>query len=161
MSFLRAYKAYFISLLIDLLLALLLVSLFRNPFSEDSFTSDVILYFVVIAIVTIILGIKNGIVALLTSLFTAKDEINAIVNRLIEVESPKPTDWYDIDNPDDYFNDVMNSETASTESRIYAAMVATIYLTLRAHSKFINLFLYSKIMKKALRKYLKYVENNE
>lgn len=161
MSFFQTYKAYFISLLIDLLLAFLLVSIFRSSYSEDSFMSDVVLYFIVIAIITIVLGIKNGVIAYLTSLFTAKDEINAIVKKLTEFESPKPTDWYDIDNPDDYFNDVMNNDFASIESRIYATMVVTMYITLRAHSKFINLYLYSKIMKKALRKYLKYCENSQ
>jgi len=161
MTFFQTYKNYIISLIIDLVLAIILVSIFRSSYSDDSFISDVFLYFIVIAIVTIILGIKNGLVSYLLLLFVGEDEINLIVKGLIEYNLPKPTDWYDIDNPEDYFSDVVNNESESAKARMYAMAVVTIYLTLRNYSKFVNLYLYSKMMKKALRKYLKHCESNE
>ena len=59
MTFFQTYKNYIISLIIDLFLAIILVSIFRSSYSQDSFISDVVLYFIVIAVITIILGIKN------------------------------------------------------------------------------------------------------
>lgn len=161
MTFFQTYKNYIISLIIDLVLAIILVSIFRSSYSNDSFISDVILYFVVISIVTILLGIKNGLVSYFLLLFVGEDEIKLIVKGLIQYNLPKPTDWYDIDNPEDYFSDVANNESESTEARMYAISVVTMYSTLRSYSKFVNLYLYSKIMKKALRKYLKHCESNE
>ncbi len=161
MTFFQTYKNYIISLIIDLFLAIILVSIFRSSYSQDSFISDVVLYFIVIAVITIILGIKNGLVSYLLLLFIGEDEINLIVKGLIEYNLPKPTDWYDIDNPEDYFNDVVNNESESTKARMYAMAVVTMYSTLRNYSKFVNLYLYSKMMKKALRKYLKHCESNE
>ncbi len=161
MTFFQTYKNYIISLIIDLFLAIILVYIFRSSYSQDSFISDVVLYFIVIAVITIILGIKNGLVSYLLLLFVGEDEINLIVKGLIEYNLPKPTDWYDIDNPEDYFNDVVNNESESTKARMYAMAVVTMYSTLRNYSKFVNLYLYSKMMKKALRKYLKHCESNE
>ncbi len=161
MTFFQTYKNYIISLIIDLFLAIILVSIFRSSYSQDSFISDVVLYFIVIAVITIILGIKNGLVSYLLLLFIGEDEINLIVKGLIEYNLPKPTDWYDIDNPEDYFSDVVNNESESTKARMYAMAVVTMYSTLRNYSKFVNLYLYSKMMKKALRKYLKHCESNE
>ncbi len=161
MTFFQTYKNYIISLIIDLFLAIILVSIFRSSYSQDSFISDVVLYFIVIAVITIILGIKNGLVSYLLLLFVGEDEINLIVKGLIEYNLPKPTDWYDIDNPEDYFSDVVNNESESTKARMYAMAVVTMYSTLRNYSKFVNLYLYSKMMKKALRKYLKHCESNE
>lgn len=161
MTFFQTYKNYIISLIIDLVLAIILVSIFRSSYSNDSFISDVILYFVVISIVTILLGIKNGLVSYFLLLFVGEDEIKLIVKGLIQYNLPKPTDWYDIDNPEDYFSDVANNESESTEARMYAISVVTMYSTLRSYSKFVNLYLYSKMMKKALRKYLKHCESNE
>lgn len=161
MTFFQTYKNYIISLIIDLVLAIILVSIFRSSYSNDSFISDVILYFVVISIVTILLGIKNGLVSYFLLLFVGEDEIKLIEKGLIQYNLPKPTDWYDIDNPEDYFSDVANNESESTEARMYAISVVTMYSTLRSYSKFVNLYLYSKIMKKALRKYLKHCESNE
>ena len=161
MTFFQTYKNYIISLIIDLFLAIILVYIFRSSYSQDSFISDVVLYFIVIAVITIILGIKNGLVSYLLLLFVGEDEINLIVKGLIEYNLPKPTDWYDIDNPEDYFSDVVNNESESTKARMYAITVVTMYSTLRNYSKFVNLYLYSKMMKKALRKYLKHCESNE
>ncbi len=161
MTFFQTYKNYIISLIIDLFLAIILVYIFRSSYSQDSFISDVVLYFIVIAVITIILGIKNGLVSYLLLLFIGEDEINLIVKGLIEYNLPKPTDWYDIDNPEDYFNDVVNNESESTKARMYAMAVVTMYSTLRNYSKFVNLYLYSKMMKRALRKYLKHCESNE
>ncbi len=161
MTFFQTYKNYIISLIIDLFLAIILVSIFRSSYSQDSFISDVVLYFIVIAVITIILGIKNGLVSYLLLLFVGEDEINLIVKGLIEYNLPKPTDWYDIDNPEDYFSDVVNNESESTKARMYAMAVVTMYSTLRNYSKFVNLYLYSKMMKRALRKYLKHCESNE
>jgi hypothetical protein len=120
MTFFQTYKNYIISLIIDLFLAIILVSIFRSSYSQDSFISDVVLYFIVIAVITIILGIKNGLVSYLLLLFVGEDEINLIVKGLIEYNLPKPTDWYDIDNPEDYFSDVVNNESESTKARMYA-----------------------------------------
>lgn len=160
MSFFKAYKTLIISFLIDLSIAVILVSIFRSSYSNDSFISDVILYFFVIAIITILLGIKNGFVTYLTTFFIQEDEINEVLNHLIKYNYPKPTDWYDIDNPEDYFTDVVNDELNTSESRIHASSVVTMYTMLRGTYKFVNLYLYSKLMKKVLRKYLKYCEKN-
>lgn len=161
MTFFQTYKKYFIGSIIDLFLAVILVYVFRSSYSEDSFISDVVLYFIVIAVITIILGIKNGLVLYLSVLFVGEEDINTTVNALIDNNLPKPSVFFDIDNPEDYFNDVVNNESESDKARMYSVGVLTIYSTLRAHSKFVNLYLYSKMMKQALRRYLKICESYE
>jgi hypothetical protein len=161
MTFLQTYKKYIIGSIIDLVLAIILVYMFRSSYSEDSFISDVVLYFVVIAVITIILGIKNGLVTYLLVLFVGEDDIELIVKNLVDFNLPKPSVLFDIDNPEDYFNDVVNNESESTKARMLAIGVTTIYSYLRSHSKFVNLYLYSKTMKEALRRYLKICESYE
>jgi hypothetical protein len=78
MTFFQTYKKYIIGSIIDLVLAIILVYMFRSSYSEDSFISDVVLYFVVIAVITIILGIKNGLVTYLLVLFVGEDDIELI-----------------------------------------------------------------------------------
>ena len=161
MTFFQTYKKYIIGSIIDLFLAIILVYMFRSSFSEDSFISDVVLYFIVIAVITIILGIKNGLVLYLSILFVGEEDINTTVNALIDINLPKPSVFFDIDNPEDYFNDVVDNKSESAEARMIAIGVVTMYSILRSYSKFVNLYLYSKMMKQALRRYLKLCESYE
>ena len=161
MTFFQTYKKYFIGSIIDLFLAIILVYMFRSSYSEDSFISDVVLYFIVIAVITIILGIKNGLVLYLSVLFVGEEDINTTVNALIDNNLPKPSVFFDIDNPEDYFNDVVDNKSESAETRMIAIGVVTMYSILRSYSKFVNLYLYSKMMKQALRRYLKLCESYE
>ena len=160
MSDLKVYKPLIISLTIDIIIAVILVSIFRNSNSNDSFVGDVIIFYFVIFLITVILGLKNGLVAFLTSFFIKDEQIANTVDMLIKNNFPKPTDWYDIDNPEDYFNDVMINDEVSTDARIYATTICASYRFLRDSQKFIPLFLLSRLLKKSLRKYLRYCENN-
>ena len=161
MTFFQTYKKYIIGSIIDLFLAIILVYMFRSSFSEDSFISDVVLYFIVIAVITIILGIKNGLISYLLVLFFGQDDIDKIVKALVDNNFPKPSAIFDIDNPEDYFNDVVDNKSESAEARMIAIGVVTMYSILRSYSKFVNLYLYSKMMKQALRRYLKLCESYE
>jgi len=155
MTFFQTYKRYIIGSIIDLVLAIILVYMFRSSYSEDSFISDVVLYFIVIAVITIILGIKNGLVSYLLVLFVGEDDINLIIKGLVENNLPKPSVLFDID-PEDYFRHIVNNETQSANARMFAISAVTMYSSLRSYSKFVNLYLYSKTMKEALRRYFKH-----
>ncbi len=158
MSNLKAFKPALISLAIDLVIAIILVSLFRSSYSNDSFISDVFLYFFIIFLITLVLGIKNGLVAYITSFFTENEQITKTYNELIQYQFPKPTDWYDVENPEEYFYDVVSNKENTTDVRIYASAIVTSYELLRTTQKFIPLFLLSRLLKKALKKYLRYCE---
>ena len=96
--------------------------------------------------------------------FGVRDTANstrAFVKALVDNNFPKPSAIFDIDNPEDYFNDVVDNKSESAETRMIAIGVVTMYSILRSYSKFVNLYLYSKMMKQALRRYLKLCESYE
>lgn len=154
------YKQTIISSIVNLLIVVVLVKIFRNEYSEDSLWLDVFYCYLFIFGIQMLIGIKNIFVTYIVSKFVSKDASEEVFESFKKFKFPTPHDMFDIDEPEIYLSDIVSNESVNTDARIYSTTLLTELNVCRRSGRLFNLYIGNKMLKKSISRYRKYCLTN-
>jgi len=154
------YKPAIISSILNILIAVILVKLFRSDYTQDSFFYDVCMFLLIVFGIQVLFGIKNIFVGFIVNKIMGHDVSNVYFEHMKQFNFPVPNDIFHIDDPEDYLHDVIDDSSLEPETRIYAAGLQTEVNVCRNTGKFFTMFMALRILKQAIKKYARYCSLN-
>ena len=146
-------KTLIVGFLLEIAFAWILVKLFGNHYEGESIWGDVFLLIAIFWGVQILIGFKDLLFWYINFRINRDDFIGAEVEYLKRNNFPSPEASWDLDNPDIYYQDVMNNEMMPIETRILASQK---YVTMTQNvgfGKFIRSIVLNNVNKVSLARY--------
>jgi hypothetical protein len=121
-------KSILIGILLEIAFAWVLVKIFGNHYEGEPIWEDVLLVIVAFWGIQIFLGFKGLLFWYINFKMNRDDLLKAEVDFLRENNFPSPDASWDLDNPDLYYQEVMNNEELPMNTRILASQkLATMF----------------------------------
>ena len=159
-SFFEQNKNSFVSFGIDVFLAYIIVSIFRNDYETTSVLTQVFYFLLIVFCLQLLLGIKNAFSSYVIYKLFGSQAYRVELDNFIKLKFPKPSEMFHFNDAEDYFQDVMLNTEANVDARIYATSMLTTISALRKEFKLINLYIILNSYKKVIKDYARYCESN-
>jgi hypothetical protein len=154
-------KSIAIGILLEIVFAWILVKMFGNHYEGEGIWGDVFLLILAFWSVQIFFGLKDLLFWYINFKINRDDFLRAEVDFLKENEFPSPDASWDLDNPDLYYQDVMNNEQLPVNTRIHASQKYTAMLRNEGFGNMIRAVVLNNIYKESLSKYKIYCDGEK
>jgi hypothetical protein len=149
-------KSMAIGILLEVAFAWILVKTFGHHYEGEGVWGDVFLLILAFWGVQIFFGFKDLLFWYINFKMNRDVFLNAEVDYLRENKFPSPDASWDLDNPDIYYQDVMNNEELAVNTRITASHKYASMLRNEGFGNMIRAVVLNNIYKESLAKYKQY-----
>jgi hypothetical protein len=149
-------KSMAVGILLEVAFAWILVKTFGNHYEGEGIWGDVFLLILAFWGVQIFFGLKDLLFWYINFRINKEALLFTEVDFLKENEFPSPEASWDLDNPDIYYQDVMNNEELPVRTRILASQKYTTMLRNEGFGNMIRAAVLNNSYKESLTKYKQY-----
>ena len=147
-----------VGILLEVAFAWVLVRMFGNHYDGEGIWGDVFLLILVFWGIQIFFGLKDLLFWYVNFRINRDDLLSEEVTFLKENDFPSPDASWDLDNPDLYYQDVMNNEELPASTRILASQKYATMLRNEGFGKMIRAVVLGNSYKASLARYKKYCD---
>jgi hypothetical protein len=151
-------KSMAVGILLEVAFAWVLVRMFGNHYDGEGIWGDVFLLILVFWGIQIFFGLKDLLFWYVNFRINRDDLLSEEVTFLKENDFPSPDASWDLDNPDLYYQDVMNNEELPASTRILASQKYATMLRNEGFGKMIRAVVLGNSYKASLARYKKYCD---
>ena len=153
-------KTLFIGVMFELLFSFVLVKIFGNHREEESLLGDVLLLILIFWGIQLLFSIKNLLSWYINYKFTHKELLDGEIQFLIKNKFPKPNETFDLDNPEYYYQDIVDNEEIQFNTRLLSSQKLTQMTNNITFGGVIRSLIMNSIYKKSMKRYFDYCNQN-
>lgn len=149
-------KSMAVGILLEIAFAWVLVKMFGNHYDGEGIWGDVFLLILAFWGIQIFFGLKDLLFWYVNFRINRDDLLSDEINFLKENDFPSPDASWDLDNPDLYYQDVMNNDGLSVNTRILASQKYASMLKNEGFGSIIRAVVLNNSYKESLARYKDY-----
>lgn len=153
-------KTMFISIIFELIFAWVLVKLFGNHYEGESILGDVILVIFIMWGIQLFFSLKDLLFWYLNYKLNQKELVDSEVQFLILNKFPPPNKTFDLDNPEFYYQDIVENELLTPEIRMMGYQKYMTFMKNETFGSLIRNVVMNNSYKESIKRYSNYCDNN-